>query len=302
MRPEAHRAGSVLIWTLAVFVFLGATGIGYGQRVFKRRKPIQPLGFVQNLRFGINNVVIANFPEEKYVYERKPQVIHPFFGRNLSMRIHDVALKGITTHGWRQETWRGAYQATIQFFVRRQLQRISAVHGKPATMNRDDFCRRISYVDGFELKTVWPRRFDSNRNPCTLGIDDRLSIQKSGFCSFSGLTGLFRNDYQSKNYGPNSDSFWPCYEYIPPGQVILGAIAFVLAGILLFGIKRTSGTTFLACSLIFFGGCMLLAGHKYYCPHDHSTTDYPRKYSDGYSAQSFPHNSAIVPQKYIDNI
>jgi hypothetical protein len=56
----------------------------------------------------------------------------------------------------------------------------------------------------------------------------------------------------------------------------------------LLAVKRKSaGTTFLACSLIYFGGVMLLAGHKYYCPSDNSTTDYPRKYADGYSAQSF---------------
>lgn len=32
---------------------------------------------------------------------------------------------------------------------------------------------------------------------------------------------------------------------------------------------------------------MLLAGHKYCCPSDGTTTDYPRKYADGYSPQAF---------------
>jgi hypothetical protein len=141
------------------------------------------------------------------------------------------------------------------------------------------------------------------RPRCNRGILSRFGG------SLARVSGLLRRDSlpsyseSREDNCPRCNSLRPCYEYVPPGQVALAIISFVLAGVLLFGLPgrwKTKGTTFLACSLIFLGGTMLLAGHKYYCPSDKSTTDYPRKYPDGYSAQSFQHDARIVPQKYLD--
>jgi len=101
----------------------------------------------------------------------------------------------------------------------------------------------------------------------------------------------------SNDNSPYSDSIGPCYEYVPPGQVILGVISFVLAGFLLFRRERRSDTTFLVGCLIFFGGVMLLFGHEYYCSDKQSHSNHP---PDTYIPQSFQHNSEIVPQKNID--
>jgi len=104
-------------------------------------------------------------------------------------------------------------------------------------------------------------------HPSPLTGSLNLNFLKGSFCRLTCLIRLPANYDQSEDDCPGGDSLGPCYEYVPPSEVIARAIAFVFAGFLLFGIEReTAGTMYLAFSLIFLGSCMLLVGHQYYCP------------------------------------
>ncbi len=175
----------------------------------------------------------------------------------------------------------------------------------------DQFCGRLANIFYRPSKADIPviqktrtfRLFHVCNDPRALGINHHLDSFESGIRGAARLVALPRDHKSSSYNGPNRNPFGPRYEYVPPWQVILAAIAFVLAGILLFGIKRkTASTTFLAVSLIFFGGCMLLSGHEYYYPYDKSSAPYQCDCPDPYLPQSFKHNSVIVPQQYFDSI
>jgi hypothetical protein len=106
-----------------------------------------------------------------------------------------------------------------------------------------------------------------------------------GVGCFARLATLPSNDNPSSYNGPCSDSFGPCYEYVPPWRVILCACAILYAGFLLFRRRGESGAVFLAMALIFFDRAMLLVGHESYSAENYRGPDYPSP-----KAKQFLHN------------
>src|ERR1019366_61804 len=121
-----------------------------------------------------------------------------------------------------------------------------------------------------------------------------LSGVFSGFSGSPSLAAL-PNDYKtSGDDSPGCDPVRPCHEYVPPWQVILAALSLLGAGILLFEGDGKRDTLFLAFSLTFLAGVMLLVGHEYYCADDYRGPDYPSP-----KDKQFLHNRENVSQKHL---
>ena len=119
-------------------------------------------------------------------------------------------------------------------------------------------------------------------------------------CSrLSGFITLPSNYEAGSEQCPSADPFRPRYEYVPPWHILLGVLAFLGAGIILFsGPKRDFGDLFLAYSLVFCGGTMVLVGHRYYYADDGGYTE-----GNSYGNRNLlQHNGEIVPQKHLDRL
>ena len=136
--------------------------------------------------------------------------------------------------------------------------------------------------------------FESDEEPRAFGIDNGLSVQESALSGSPSLSGLQRDYQTSDNDNPGGDSIGPCGEYVPPWQVIVAALSLLCAGILLVKGDGKSGTIFLACSLGFVAGCMLLSGHEYYCADGKSYPYDPRP-----EGKQFLHNRENVSRKHL---
>jgi IS1 family transposase len=143
-------------------------------------------------------------------------------------------------------------------------------------------------------------RREINGYPRPLFGDDKLHTDLRGPSSFAGSPSLPNYSESSEDNRPCSNAFGPSYEFVPPWQVVISACSFFCAGFLLFRRSREGGAVFLAMSLIFVGGVMLLVGHEEYgCdgkPYrgpDYHPTIQPKQ---------FLHNREIVPQQPLDRI
>ncbi len=121
------------------------------------------------------------------------------------------------------------------------------------------------------------------------------SLSVYGITSFAQQDGLPTEDKSRGNNRPCSNSFGPAYEMVPPWQVVVSVLSFLAALFVLVGsIRNERGAVFLAVSLVFFGGVMLLAGHEYYgCDgKPYRGPDYPLP-----QTEQFLHNKENVSQK-----
>uniref|UniRef100_E6PXI3 Uncharacterized protein n=1 Tax=mine drainage metagenome TaxID=410659 RepID=E6PXI3_9ZZZZ len=93
--------------------------------------------------------------------------------------------------------------------------------------------------------------------------------------------------YQCGQKCPSGDSIRPCYECVPPVRVVFAALGIFIACALFFWGDGKRYTIFCACSLVFFAGSMLPAGHKYHCADGNN---YP------YDPSTLPHMQNCTPK------
>jgi hypothetical protein len=124
----------------------------------------------------------------------------------------------------------------------------------------------------------------------------RISGSFSTPCGISGFNRLIDDSPERKQESPNRNPIGPRYEYVSPWHVLFSVLAFIGAMLILCGVRRKDvGDFALAFALIFASGTLILTGHRYYYSENQE-----RQPKLSPQRQSFPHNSAIVPQKPLD--
>ena len=115
--------------------------------------------------------------------------------------------------------------------------------------------------------------------------EPRLSSDYLHFYGAAGFDSLPNNCAEGENDRPCDDSFRPCYEFVPPLRLVF-AFLLIIGAALVCGYG--AGWQRLACfPLAFASGCLLLAGHRYWCK------------GEGNNYSDLPHGAISVTHKYL---
>jgi IS1 family transposase len=164
--------------------------------------------------------------------------------------------------------------------------------GKPVMRsNPQVFYRQIAFSNprlrsadvgylAFDKPPVLP--FVADRNPANNEFRSEASLDRA-----SGFNRLPHDCTQGEDQRPRSNTFGPCYEFVPPLRLIL-AIGCLAGAVAINGYGH--GWIRLLCLLpAFCTGLLILGGHKYWCQDNNREYEYDPNV----------HSGTIVPQKYI---
>jgi hypothetical protein len=147
--------------------------------------------------------------------------------------------------------------------------------------------RRFTFIGEFEANTkkqeiptirlfrkeVWKNNFFKNPRPLNIfqGLNVGISqahTSLSRYRRFSSFLGLPDDCSEGEHDRPCSDSFRPCYEFVPPLRLIFAGLFIVASGLIVgygrgWNIRLLCVTLALSCILL--SGLLLLSGHRWYC-------------------------------------
>lgn len=167
---------------------------------------------------------------------------------------------------------------------------------------RDQGDSLLMRIEPFRRQDSGPH---SDLQPCPLHVDEcfsallgTLSGSSRRFRSLPRSPRLPDDSPQRAQYQPSSYSLGPCYEYVPPLKCGLALLCLINGLYLAYEASRSRGweAFLLTLEAIVLSYCVVLLvvnGHENSCHTQNNSSD---------NRHSFQHNSAIVPQKYLDLI
>ena len=285
------RSGSVLIWILAFgFIFCGC----YAQRLHPFQPPIDkasvqvlkvldllPLHAVQKLDISSDNEYLPpsiQLADIDHAFSRKWKraVIIAFSGNKSKVAIN-LELP---------------YRVNI---------------GSEFEFDAFDRYQVIGFVQNFKLNHDLAGIFESTRNiytqrhnidPLTQSGRLKRNLLFGRLSRLASLPGLPDYAPQREQKEPSSYSFRPCQDYVPPVPAGM-ALLCILAGLYFTReFSRSRGwyaglCAFYVVALTYCVALLIVNCHRNSCDKQDSNSGY---------RQPLQHNSAIVPQKYLDSL
>ena len=285
-----REIGSVLIWFLIVFAV-----IAYGRLGYKGRR---------RTRVDIEKSVLVFRP-------RKISELHPpipdgkkevrFDGQRYFLRDNLVGIccRNAPAFFWEDNVGFAQHRAAwIWENYRLDFPKRLPRNAVKLSANCENFGNCMANIDNlnamlpfglasdFQISKLVPKS-----KPCPLGFDIRFIAGLHRVSSASGFPRLPADYENSSHSDANEPPFGPFGGCVPYWRACTGFGLILLAAILfIWSARRNSGWLALCCAVPFVIGSLIwLTGHVP-CQSQNS----------GYR-QTFQHNSAIVPQEYIDN-